>query len=354
MELLHEQFYGNALLKWLVSLGVFFIAWVGFSILKSVAVSRIKVWTQKTETDVDDFFVGLLDGTKSFFIIVLALTIAALYLDLSQKLQNAIHSLFIVSVLLQAALWGRDTIDFFVTRLLAKRAGKSIEDPSVRTTGAALRFIAQIAFYSLIGLLILDNLGFNVTALIASLGVGGIAVALAAQNILGDLFASLSIVFDKPFVLGDAIAVGEQRGVVEKIGLKTTRLKSLTGEQLIISNNDLLSSRIQNYQRMQERRVAFTISVTYQTPVEKLKQIPEMIKGVVESLPKARFERAHFKGFGDSALTFEIVYWMQSGDYAEYVNVENSLNLELVRIFEEKKIDFAYPTQTLFIEKASS
>jgi small-conductance mechanosensitive channel len=182
---------------------------------------------------------------------------------------------------------------------------------------------------------------------LASLGVGGIAVALASQNVLGDLFASLSIHFDRPFVVGDFIIVDDLLGTVEQIGLKTTRVRSLHGEQLVFSNNDLLKSSIRNYKNMLERRVVFTIGLIYQTPYEKLVNVPDMIREIVEKEELARFDRAHFSSYGDSSPDFEIVYWVKVPDYNTYMDIQQRISLELFRRFSEGGIQFAYPTRTL-------
>jgi small-conductance mechanosensitive channel len=202
-------------------------------------------------------------------------------------------------------------------------------------------------------LVALDNLGINIKTLIAGLGISGIAVALAVQNILGDLFASLSIVLDKPFVIGDFIIVNEYLGTVENVGLKTTRIRSLSGEQLVFSNGDLLKSRIRNFKRMYERRVVFSIGVLYQTPYEKLRLIPKMIREIIENQKPVRFDRAHFKEYGDYSLKFEIVYWIHSPDYNIYMDIQQAINLEIYKKFEETDIAFAYPTQTLLLEPST-
>ncbi|MDH7478761.1 MAG: mechanosensitive ion channel family protein, partial [Syntrophomonadaceae bacterium] len=198
-------------------------------------------------------------------------------------------------------------------------------------------------------LLILDNLGVKISALIAGLGIGGIAVALALQTILGDLFGSLTIVLDKPFVIGDFITIDDLSGTVEHIGLKSTRIRSLSGEMLIISNHDLLNSRIRNYQQMQERRVVLQIGVVYQTPHQKLAAIPDLIRQVIEAQEGVRFGRAHFKSYGTSALEFEVVYYILSPDYDYFMDRQQKINLEILRRFEENQIAFAYPTQTLYV-----
>lgn len=228
------------------------------------------------------------------------------------------------------------------------------EDAATVTTFTALGFIGRIALWTVVLLLALDNLGVEVSALIAGLGIGGVAVALALQNVLGDLFASLSIVLDKPFVIGDFIIVDNYLGTIEHVGLKTTRVRSLSGEQLIFANSDLLKSRIRNYKRMVERRIVFTLGVTYQTPYEKLKKIPQIIKEVLEKQENARLDRAHFKEYGDFSLNYEIVYYVQSPDYYLYMDIQQAVNLEIYRRFQEEGIEFAYPTQTLFLRRENN
>jgi len=219
------------------------------------------------------------------------------------------------------------------------------------TTMQGLGFLARLVLGSVVVLVGLDHFGVNITAMVAGLGVGGVAVALAVQNVLGDLFASLSIVLDKPFVVGDFIVVGEQRGTVERVGLKTTRVRSLSGEQLVFSNSDLLSSRIQNFKRMDERRVSFRIGVTYQTPRSALESIPGTIRQIIESIDRTRFDRAHFASYGDFALLFEIVYYVLDSDYNVYMDVQQTINLRIHEAFEKDGIEFAYPTQRLYVSR---
>jgi len=224
-------------------------------------------------------------------------------------------------------------------------------DGAGTTTVAALSFISKVVLWSIVLLLALENLGFDVTALVAGLGVGGIAVALALQNILGDLFASLSIVLDKPFLVGDYIVVDSLQGTVEHIGLKTTRVRSLSGEQIIFSNADLLKSRVRNFKRMQERRVAFAFGVTYQTTEAQLTAIPAIVRGVVSAQRDTRFDRTHFQAIGESALTFEAVYYVTNPDYTAFMDIQQAINLALLQRFREEGIVFAYPTRTLVVRQ---
>jgi len=219
---------------------------------------------------------------------------------------------------------------------------------------SAIGFVVRLVLWSLVALIALDNLGVNITGLIAGLGIGGIAVALALQNVLGDVFASLSIVLDKPFVLGDFIVVDQLSGTVEYVGLKTTRIRALSGEQLIVSNADLLRSRIRNFKRMQERRVLFQFGVTYQTPTDLLERISQIARQVIESEKLTRFDRAHFKEFGESALLYECVYYVLSADYNVYMDIQQRINIALAHHLQSAGVEFAYPTRTIIMQHASA
>jgi small-conductance mechanosensitive channel len=206
--------------------------------------------------------------------------------------------------------------------------------------------------WALLTLVALGNLGVDITALVAGLGVGGVAVALATQNILGDVFASVSILLDKPFVPGDFVIIDDYMGTVENIGIKTTRIRSLGGEQIVFSNADLLRSRLRNYKRMAERRVVFRLGVVYQTTPETLKHVPDILREIVEAQDGTRFDRSHFVSYGDFALVFETVYYVVSPDYNRYMDINQAINLEIARRFADTGIEFAYPTQTLLVQKA--
>jgi small-conductance mechanosensitive channel len=214
-----------------------------------------------------------------------------------------------------------------------------------------LRFVGKLVLWAILVLAALDNLGINVTALVAGLGIGGVAVALALQNVLSDLFASLSIVFDKPFVIGDSISVNDLSGSVETIGLKTTRLRGAGGEQIVLANGELLKSRIHNWQRMSERRVVLAFGVPRDTPADVVAGVPERIRGIVEGLDQVRFERAHFKGFGESSLDFEAVYWILQPAYELFMDRQQAVNLALLKTLQEEGIGLAVPTQSLLLSR---
>ena len=254
----------------------------------------------------------------------------------------------VITFFIQAGLWGNGAIRFWVTDY---RRDKIEEDASRVTAVSALGFIGTLFVWIIVLLLILDNMGVEITSLIAGLGISGIAVALAVQNILGDLFASLSIILDKPFVIGDFIVIGDFMGSVENIGLRTTRLRSLSGEQIVFSNTDLVQSRLRNYKQMADRRIVFSFGVLYQTPPKLLEVIPSWVQEIIEAQEHTRFDRAHFKDFGDFSLNFEVVYYMLVPDYLVYMDTQQTINLALFRRFAEAGVEFAYPTQTvLFVE----
>jgi small-conductance mechanosensitive channel len=257
-----------------------------------------------------------------------------------------VHSVGFAAVAIQVGIWGH----FLIYSALQQYMGRKVADPSTSSGVTLMSLFGRIVLWSFVLLVILENLGVNVTTLVASLGVGGIAIGLATQNILSDLFASLSILLDKPFEVGHFIIVGEHLGTVERIGLKTTRLRSLSGELLVFGNNDLLSSRIRNYTHFWERRVVFSFGVLYATPSEKLRRIPAMVREVIENVDQTRFDRAHFKEFGNFSLNFEVVYYVLSPDYVIYMDIQEKINLGIFEAFEKEGIGFAFPTQTLHIE----
>ena len=257
--------------------------------------------------------------------------------------------LLFIAVVVQLAIWVNRALSAYISNYQEVRKE---ENPGGVSIVERLSFLFRLLIWSVALLLVDDNLGYDITALVAGLGISGIAVALAVQNILGDLFASLSIVLDKPFVIGDFIIVGDLMGVVERVGLKTTRVRSLSGEQLIFSNSDLLNSRVRNFKRMEERRVPFAFGVLYQTSPEDLELIPELIREIIEGIDNTRFDRAHFKGFGASSYDFEVVYYVHTPDYNVFMDIQQQINLAICRGFAARGIEFAYPTRTLYINQA--
>lgn len=342
-------YLGNNVKTWLVALGAAVVVFLVLRVLKGVVHGKVTRLSARTATDVDDLVAGLIHRIKPFFLFAVSLFAGSKALRLSEKADGLLGQIVLIAGIFQGVIWVSAIFDYAIGRA---RAGKEETEPQDRSKIAALGFLFRLVLWSVALMLALDNLGIKVTALVAGLGVGGIAVALAVQNLLGDLFASLSIVMDRPFVIGDFIVVDDFKGTVEHVGLKTTRLRGLGGEQLVFANSDLLKSRIRNYNRMEERRIAFTIGVVYRTPAEKLERIPAIIREIVEAQANCRFDRSHFASYGDFSLNFETVYYVTVPDYTVYMDVQQAINLGLFRRFEAEGIDFAYPTRTVIVEAA--
>ena len=336
--------YGNSLGHWLAALAAGLTLIVGLGLLKQLLVWRVGAAAPRRPAGWPDGVLDLLRRTHLWFLLVVGLYGGTLLLVLPKRLGGLVTAAAIIGVLTQTALWADGLLCFWIARQTRRQAETNGGSAATLT---ALGFFGRLAIWTLVILLAMANLGIDITAMIAGLGIGGVAVALAAQNILGDLFASASIVLDKPFVLGDVIDVDGKMGAVEHIGMKTTRLRAISGEQLVFSNNDLLKSRIHNYKRMNERRAVLTLGVPYRTPIEKLERLPAILREAVESQALARFDRAHFKTYGDSALQFELVYFVLSPDYHLYMDVQQAVNLAIFRRFAAEDIEFAAAVQTV-------
>ena len=343
---LTDTFYGNEVQSWLIALAVAAGVLMALWLVEQVFVVRMQRIAKKTQTMIDDIVIGSLRKTKLLFLLVVAVFAGSLSLDLEPTVRSILWSGLMIAAFVQVGVWVSSGLQIWL-----EHYRKIEEDGANRTTMNALSFVGRLILWVVVFLLVIDNLGVDVTALVAGMGIGGIAVALAVQNILGDLFASLSIVLDKPFVNGDFIVVGDMAGSVEHVGIKTTRIRSISGEQLVFSNSDLLQSRVRNFGRMEQRRVVFSLGVTYQTAAEKLERIPSLIRSAIEAQQGARFDRSHFASYGDSALNFETVYYVESSDYAQHMDILQAVNLRIYRTFEDEGIEFAYPTQTLFVAK---
>src|SRR5690606_13921906 len=290
-------FLGNTVTAWGAAIAIAALVLIALRITRRVLVKRFTALAAHTANRVDDLVATLIARTQPLFLLVIAAFAGSRVLTFGDRLATIIDRITMVALLIQIAIWASHAITFVITRTMEARLEG---DASGTTTVRFLGFLGRLGVWSLAFLVVLDNLGYNITALVTGLGIGGVAVALAVQNILGDLFGSLSIVLDKPFVIGDFIVVDDLAGTVEHIGLKTTRVRALSGEQLVFSNTDLLGARIHNYKRMQQRRVVFSFRVTYDTPPDKVAAIPGMIREVIEAREHTRFDRAHFHQFGES------------------------------------------------------
>jgi small-conductance mechanosensitive channel len=340
-------FDGITVFRLIVTLAIAAAVFAFLELAKKIFLTRFSGLSRTRAGEIYNLTKELIERTHVAVLLIISLYAASFNLALPRNAELIIKTAAILTFLAQAGIWGNHAITFWLEKYKAK---KLREDAVSVTMVTALAFVVRIIVWAVVVLIALDRFGVNITALVAGLGVGGIAVALAVQNILKDVFASLTIVLDKPFVIGDFIIVDNFMGTIEDIGLKTTRVRSLTGEQLIFPNSSLLESRIKNLHDQKERRIVFSIGVVYQTPLEQIRAIPGMIRGIIESRENTRFDRSHFNAFGDSVLGFETVYWITVSDYNVFMDTQQQIYLEILERFEKEGIQFAYPTRTLFIK----
>lgn len=347
MDFLQTEFWGNTVMAYITSALVIGIAFVVFALLKLFVVRHLEKKTRGVRGGLYKFIAQSARKVVLPAFIFGAIYVAIDHLTLNKSLFKAIHITYVVVLTYFAVRLIVFMFDYIFVHYWLKDTEDEVELHGVKS----IMPVVKIVVYGVGLFFLLDNLGFKISTLLAGLGIGGVAVALAGQTILKDLFSYFSILFDKPFKLGDFIVVGEFMGTVEHIGIKTTRIRSLGGEQLIFSNTDLTDSRVRNYKEMRERRVVFRIGVIYQTAAASLKEIPGIVKKIIEDEKEARFDRTHFCSYGDYSLNFEIVYYVLDRDYNKYMDVHQRINLQIFEEFKKKGIEFAYPTQTLFVEQ---
>lgn len=343
-ELGRHVFLGNDLLAWGKALLTFVLWFAVLPIAKGFVTSRLRKLSPGQAAAPLELVQALLARTARWFLLAVAVFLALRWLEVPERVDRYVRGALLVFVWLQVALWGTAAVRYFIERRMLLDADAKQGSASLNI----LKFVGITVVWALALLLLLANLGVDITALIAGLGVGGIAIALAVQNVLGDLLASLSIALDQPFKVGDFLIVGDEKGTVEYIGIKSTRLRSLDGEQIIISNADLLKARVRNYGRMFERRIVFRLGIIYETSRELIEAVPGIMKQAIQSQAKTRFERAHFAGYGDFALNFESVYYVTVPDYTAYMDIQQAINLQVLDEFTKRGIEFAYPTSVQY------
>lgn len=348
-DIIHRQYLGNPLSAWLTAATTAAILFAVLLLLRYVLVARLGALAARTTNRVDDLIVVLIGETRMWVLLALSLYIGLSPLRLPPRLAFYLEPAAKLVLLWQVASWGAGAIGFWVKHHLEHRT--TMTDRAGVAMINAMGVGAKVILWILVIVTTLKSVfGIEITPLITGLGVSGIAVALAVQNILGDLLAALAIVFDKPFDVGDTIGVDQITGTVEHIGLKTTRIRSVTGEQIIIGNGDLLKSRLRNYRRMYQRRVAFSLDVTFDTPPDTLARLPELIERIVSSQSPVKFDRSHVSTFGDSAVRIETVYFVLDPDYKKYMDVHQAINLEILRQFDARHVRFAFPSRTVYVE----
>jgi len=341
----HQLLLSNSLADWLIAGIVAVAVWSGLWILRHLIASHYKNHSAGQNRMPIRLIAYLVGNTKQFFLLAIALDAAQTGLTLPDKIQHIISAVVLILILLQIGFWAGRAVHFYVQMKELERGADQVFAGSLDI----INFVARMLIWSLLILVALDNFGVNITALLAGLGVGGVAVALALQNILGDLFASLSIALDKPFVVGDRLVIDTYIGNVEHIGIKTTRLRSETGEQIILSNADILKSRVRNFGRAQEQRALATIRVTYETPTDKLQAIPKLLESIVREQANVRFDRCHLKALGDSALHFELSYFVQQPSLNPLLDLQQAVNFRIIDEFRRLGVEFDYPTQRVIL-----
>jgi small-conductance mechanosensitive channel len=337
----------NSLSDWLIA-GILGLAvWSGLWLLRQLIASRYKRYSAAQHRMPIRLVAHLIGNTRQFLFIAIALYAAKGSLTLPVRIQHTVANIVLVLILVQVGLWAGRSVRFYLESKQLERGADQVFAGSLDI----INFVARMLIWSLLILVALDNLGVNITALLAGLGVGGVAVALALQNVLGDLFASLSIALDKPFVVGDSLVIDTFIGKVEHIGIKTTRLRSESGEQIILSNADILKSRVRNFGRAQEQRALATLRVAYETPTDKLRRIPGLLESIVREQANARFERCHLKTIGDSALYFELSYFVQQPNLNPPLDLQQTVNFRIIDEFRRLGVEFDYPAQRLILTR---
>jgi small-conductance mechanosensitive channel len=343
-DLWTTEVYGNGLIAWGIAFLTAIVVYVGLLTIRRVIIVRIARRALSARNIVGRVIGAAADATGQFFVIALALGVFEYQLALPAAIGRVVSAAVTIAIMVQLGLWCTAALGLWLSHYVGQRAA---QNPASASAAQVIKLLALIAIWSALLLVTLGNFGIDISGLIAGLGIGGIAIAFALQSILKDLFASLAIVLDKPFVVGDFIIFGEQLGSVERLGRKTTRVRSLWGEQITVSNDDLLNTRVRNYKRMQERRVSFNITVTFEPPIESLRKIPQFIATTIKSIEGSRFDRSHVAAFEENGSRIETVYYVLSPDYNIYMDIQQRINFEIARYFDRQGIRFAYPARRL-------
>jgi small-conductance mechanosensitive channel len=342
------RFLSIPLLNWLLALVATCVVFIVARVAVGFIRRRLESRSRMPDAHFSAIAAEVVAGTSNTLLALAAFLVGVGLLDLPARWADRVGSLWFVVAILQIALWAHRAIVLGMRHYFRRHAA---QDGGQITALAALSvWAAKVALWAMVLLAMLSNMGVNITAFVASLGVGGIAVALAVQNILGDLFASMSIAIDKPFEVNDFIVVGTLAGTVEHVGLKTTRIRSLGGEQIVMANASMLTSTIQNYKRLRERRVVFQFGLTYDCTPDQVRQVPRIVEKIIRGLDKTRFDRSHFKGFGESSLDFETVYIVLDPGYNQYMDIQQAINLAMMEAFAEIGVRFAHPMRMVNVD----
>ncbi len=344
------SFLGNSGMQYADSFGIFVLSTLAFWLFRNIVLVWLRALAAKTSNIFDDLVVDFVRSVKAPLYYVLSLYVSVQFLTLPPFLVKGVEYAVAIGLLYYAVKGLQAVVSHLKEHYVKKR--QAAEGPDVDTSMVdTLESVARVVLWIVGILVILDNLGLDITALIAGLGIGGLAVAIAAQAVLADVLAAFSIYFDKPFKVGDFIIVGNDMGTVKHIGIKTTRLATLQGQELVISNKELTESRVNNYKRMQKRRIVFSFGVEYGTKAAQLRRIPDVVRGIIDGVDACKTDRVHFKQFGPSSLDFECVYFIDSPDYNAYMDAQQEMNLKIAEAFAKDGVQFAFPTQTIHMAK---
>ncbi|MBS1266814.1 MAG: Small-conductance mechanosensitive channel MscMJ [Candidatus Woesearchaeota archaeon] len=346
--ILELSYMKNTIQEYLIFLGIFLSCLAVLYIFKIIILNRLRKYAKKTKTYADDLLVDIIHSTQWPLYVIISLYISVQFLTVTDIFSTVLKYLVITTVIYYSVKAIQEFINYAAHRLIVKNRKIKSED------AAAVNLIKKLSIFVVwvvAFILLLSNLGVNVTGLVTGLGIGGIAVAFALQNILADLFASISINLDKPFTIGDFIVIGDDSGTVKKIGIKSTRIKTLRGEELVVSNKELTETRIHNYKKMDKRRVSFEFAVASETSDAKLKKIPKIVEKIISGIDKTEHTRTHLSEIGDFSINYKVVYHIQDKDFGLYRRVHEKINLGILREFNKQKIEMPYPTQTILVEK---
>lgn len=348
-SLLNKIYFGNTVLDYFIAAGIILGVLLIIRIFRSLVLKKLKKWASATVNAIDDFIVHNIERFVIPVLHVGALYLGLMFLKYPASFRRVIDAVFVVIFTFFAIRFIALIINYMIRFYWKKKTKADSEPASLK----GISTFVSIIVWGIGVVFLLDNLGFKISAVIAGLGIGGIAVALAAQAVLGDFFSYFVIFFDRPFQVGDFISVDDKSGTVESIGIKTTRVSSITGEQLIFPNSNLTNSRIHNHKRMEKRRVSFKLGVEYSTSVELLKEIPAIIRGIIEEIPEAQFDRSHFQAYGESSLIFETVYYIIGSDYNKYMDAQQRIYLNIREAFDMRGIKMAFPSRMLYLNRDS-
>lgn len=341
-QVLSYQIIGNSLNAYILAAAIFIVSFFALKIAKKIVVKKLS-----GKTGIYNLFINLIKSIGWFFYFFLPLYFSIQFLQLTPGLDKLVSYATLIIIVYYAVKTVQAILDYSAEKIVQKGKDEEADYSIVKL----INKVAKMIIWVIAVLIILQNFGYNVSTLLAGFGIGGLAIAIALQNVLSDMFAAFSIYFDKPFQVGDFIILGEDMGTVENIGIKSTRIRTLQGQELIIPNKELTETRVHNYKRMERRRISFGFGIVYETPTEKLKTIPGMVKNILDGMENVKTDRVHFSKFGDSSLDFEVVYYIESNDYNVYMDTQQAINLAIKEKFEKEKIEMAFPTQTVYVKK---